>query len=156
MSIFRKRQLNPSQLRTVAERRFGDADALRQTGKNARANGAMYLGGFVVELLLKAKLLERFPWLQNASSNPNRSPRDQRLWRLCYQSHHLDEILDLLPEVLAKLSKSQQAQSHRLTQSLKSVCAQWTIYARYSPETALMDEASAFLDRIKELKRCLS
>jgi len=37
-------------LRTVADRRFDDADALRQTGRNARANGAMYLGRFVEEL----------------------------------------------------------------------------------------------------------
>jgi hypothetical protein len=33
---------------------FGDAAALRDTKKNERANGAMYLAGFVVECLLKA------------------------------------------------------------------------------------------------------
>ena len=58
--IFLKVRLRPTQLRTVAERRFDDAVALRQTGKNARANGAIYLGGFAIECLLKARLLEDF------------------------------------------------------------------------------------------------
>jgi hypothetical protein len=66
--IFKKIRLTPTQLRTVAERRFADAEALRDTKANARANGTMYLAGFVVECLLKAKLLERYRWLQSASS----------------------------------------------------------------------------------------
>ncbi len=44
-SIFQKIKLRPTQLRTVAQRRFEDAECLRKTGVNARANGAMYLGG---------------------------------------------------------------------------------------------------------------
>jgi hypothetical protein len=49
--------LKPSAMATVAERRFGDAQALVNTGDNARANGAAYLAGFVVEILLKAQLV---------------------------------------------------------------------------------------------------
>jgi hypothetical protein len=47
--IFTRMRLGPAALRTVAERRFDDAMSLKRTGQNARANGAMYLAGFVIE-----------------------------------------------------------------------------------------------------------
>ena len=118
MTIFKRIRLRPSQLRTVADRRFDDAQALRGTGENARANGAMYLGGFVVECLLKAKLMERFPWLQGARSPQGRTKADQHLWSLCYRSHDLDEILAKLPDVIDKLSQVEGRESNRLIQSL--------------------------------------
>jgi hypothetical protein len=155
MIIFKKVRLRPTQLRTVADRRFDDAEALRKTDQNARANGAMYLGGFVLECLLKARLLERFPWLQNAGSAEGRSISDKRLWSLCYRSHDLDEILDKIPEVIDKLTRMEGRESGRLVQSLKSVCGQWTIFARYSPYTADIDDAQTFLEQIKELKSWL-
>jgi len=80
MTIFDKlRLIRPTQLRTVADRRFGDADSLRRTGRNARANGAMYLGGFVIECPLKALLLEKFPWLQSATSPDGRTKAERHL-----------------------------------------------------------------------------
>jgi hypothetical protein len=154
-NIFSKIRLRPTQLRTVADRRFDDAEALRKTGQNARANGAMYLGGFVLECLLKARLLERFPWLQSAGSAEGRSKADQHLWSLCYRSHDLDEILDKIPEVIDKLTRMEGRQSSHLVRSLKSICGQWTIFARYSPYTADIDDARTFLDQIKELKSWL-
>lgn len=149
--IFLKVRLRPTQLRTVADRRFGDADALRRTRKNARANGAVYLGGFVIECLLKAKLLEKFAWLQSAGSSEGRSKTDRYLWSLCYQLHDLDAILAKLPEVQQRVSSLEQRGSNRLTQSLKSICADWTVYARYSPRSVDIDDADTFLDQIKEL-----
>ncbi|MBN1344080.1 MAG: hypothetical protein JXQ73_15450 [Phycisphaerae bacterium] len=151
MSIFAKIRLRPTQLRTVADRRFDDADALRRTRKNARANGAMYLGGFAVECLLKAKLLEKFAWLQSTGSSEGLSRDDRRLWSLCYRSHELDAILAKLPEVRDRVSRMEQRGSNRLSQALKSICASWTVYARYSPSSADMDEAEGFLEQIKEL-----
>ncbi|GMU21650.1 MAG: hypothetical protein AMXMBFR13_17410 [Phycisphaerae bacterium] len=59
ISVFSRERLKPSQLRMVAERRWGDADCLRHSGLNSRANGAMYLAGFAIECLLKAALLEK-------------------------------------------------------------------------------------------------
>jgi len=156
MRIFEKVRLRPSQLRTVADRRFGDANSLRGTADNARANGAIYLGGFVVECLLKAKLLERFRWLQSAGSPEGRSRDDRHLWSLCYRSHDLDEILARLPEIVQKLSRLEQRESSRLTQSLRSICGQWTIYARYSPRSADIDDARTFLDQIEELRPWLA
>lgn len=152
MEIFRKIRLRPTQLRTVAGRRFDDADALRRTGRNARANGAMYLGGFVIECLLKARLLERFAWLQTAGSPEGRSREDRHLWSLCYRSHDLDEILARLPDVVDRLSRLGQRESARLLAAMRSICAQWTIYARYSPYNADIDDARRFLDQIEELR----
>jgi hypothetical protein len=152
MRIFLKVRLRPTQFRTVADRRFDDANTLRQTGKNARANGAIYLGGFVVECLLKAKLLEKFAWLQNAGSAEGRPKDDRYLWSLCYRLHDLDAILGKLPEIEQRLSSMEQRGSTRVLQSLKSICATWTIFARYSPYSADIDDAQAFLDQIEEFK----
>jgi len=66
--IFARVRVSPTQLRTVAERRFDDASYLRESGKNARANGAMYLAGFVLECLLKARLIEKYSCLRSAGA----------------------------------------------------------------------------------------
>jgi hypothetical protein len=81
-----------------------------------------------------------------------RSKDDQHLWSLCYRSHDLDEILAKLPEIIERLSRMEQRESSRLMQSLKSICGQWTIFARYSPYNADVEEARRFLDQIEELK----
>ena len=47
-SIFEKFRLKPSQLEAVAKRRFGDAQCLANAAQNDRANGAMYLAGYVI------------------------------------------------------------------------------------------------------------
>lgn len=154
--IFGRVRLRPHQLRTVADRRFDDASALRQTGKNARANGAIYLGGFVIECLLKARLLDAHPWLQNAGSPAGRSHRDQRLWSLCYRSHDLDLILAELPDIEQRLAQNEQRGGHRLRGALKSICASWTVQARYSPHTADMRYAQDFLNQIREIRPCLT
>jgi hypothetical protein len=156
MSIFEKRRLRPSQFRTVADRRFGDANALRDTGENARANGAMYLGGFVIECLLKAKLVEKHPWLQNAGSPEGRPDRERRLWSLCYRSHDLVEILANLPSIIGRLTELEERKAVRLVQWLRTICASWTVHARYSPQSADIDDARKFLDRIEEIKPWLA
>jgi hypothetical protein len=68
----------------------------------------------------------------------------------------LDVILDKLPDVIEKLSRLEGQQSSRLVQSLKSICGQWTIFARYSPYTADIEDARKFLEQVKELKSWLS
>jgi hypothetical protein len=35
--------------------------------------------------------------------------------------------------------------------NLNRICGEWTIFARYSTQSATMHEASRFLDNIKEL-----
>lgn len=138
-------------MRTVAERRFADADCLRKTGQNERANGAMYLGGFVIECLLKAKLLEKHKWLQGSPGDlSKRSKPERELYSLCYQKHDLDGLLAHLPHVTQVLS------SRGLLKSLKDICGSWTVFARYSPRATTSENAKAFLADIKELKKWLS
>ena len=156
-NIFKKMRLTPSQLRTVAERRFDDAEILRRTGKNARANGAMYMAGFVIECLLKARLLEKYSWLQNARNIGALPKTDLMLYNLCYRMHDLTAILDRLPEVKQRLMNLNSfcCQKGRLYSMLESVVSRWTIFARYSPRMATMQEAGDFVRQIKEIKEWL-
>ena len=151
-SIFDKAKLRPAQLRTIADRRFGDATYLRGSNHNERANGAMYLAGFTIECLLKAALLERFPWLQSAGHPGTRSKDDQHLWSLCYRSHDLEELLDRLPNISNRLEDLEARGYPTLLRHLRAICAVWTIFARYSPQSATIKEADDLLDQIKELK----
>jgi hypothetical protein len=116
----------------------------------------MYLGGFVIECLLKARLLEEHPWLQTPLS-PNPSPEEQRLWSLCYRSHDLNEILERLPGLTRELAEQDRREGQRTSrlEMLKRICTEWTIQARYSPRSETMAHANHFLDRIRELKACL-
>jgi len=155
ISIFEKARLRPSQIRTVAERRYGDARCLHRSGDNERANGAMYLGGLVLECLLKAKLLEYSPWLQSAGHADVGPEHERHLWALCYRSHDLEDILAELPSVIERVRLLEQRGHPHLAQSLQTICARWTIFARYSPRMAKMAEAEEFLDRIGELKEWL-
>jgi len=156
-SIFKKMRLRPTQLRTVAQRRFDDAECLLQKGQNARANGAMYLAGFVIECLLKAKLLEKYQWLQIAGNTGNLTTDDRRLYDLCYRMHDLAAILDHLTELGEHLKNlnSFRYEKGRLYSMLKSVVGRWTIFARYSPQMAPMQEAGDFVRQIKEIKEWL-
>jgi hypothetical protein len=151
MDIFEKVRLTPAQLRAVADRRFDDAKVLLE---HKRTNGAMYLGGFVVECLLKALLLEHFPRLQSARLPGKQSEEDRYLWMLCYRQHDLEGIVAKLPGVVRHLQiqEKKQPQKKGLGQALQSISDQWTIFARYSPSTAGMTDAGIFLNRIKELK----
>jgi hypothetical protein len=123
-------------MRTVAERRFADAEYLCGSDQNERANGAMYLAGFVIECLLKAKLFERYKWLASAGSFQELSTTDREIWSLCFRSHGLDEILAHLPELTLRLSKLPREAPGHLLKSLKNICGSWTIFARYSPHSA--------------------
>lgn len=152
-NIFAKARLRPSQLRTVADRRYDDAECLRKSGQNRHANGAMYLAGFVVECLLKAELMQCHPWLQSSTCQQAGWTKVQhRLWTLCYRQHDLDEILAHLPSLEQRLRAWDQGMRTRLNRQLREVCGEWTIYARYSPRTATMKEAVQFMDKVKEIR----
>jgi len=148
--IFAKLRLTPGQLRAVAEYRFDDAMCLIKSGENARGNGAMYLGGFVIECLLKALLLERHPNLQGPVDPAKLSEQDKGVLSLLY-SHELDAMLFYLPEVEKKLSVDDRSTWKRF----RSACEQWTVYARYSPRLAAPQEAQRFLATVKEVKSWL-
>ena len=147
-----RQQLSSNALRTVADRRFGDAVALRDTKNNERANGAMYLAGFVVECLLKAQMLVEHAWLGNASRAALKTDEQRELWSLCYRRHDLDEIFARLPKLRATIDSRGQMGRRKPSELLRDVCAEWTILARYSSRSADIGEASAFLEKVRELK----
>jgi hypothetical protein len=155
-SIFAKARLRPSQLRTVAGRRLDDAEYLERSGKNRHANGAMYLGGFVLECLLKAKLLEKYRWLRSAGSADGKPKPDRHIWNLCYRWHDLEALLAVLPEIRERLQNSGPRGRSRLLEQLNEVCSLWSVFARYSPQTATMKDAKGFLDIVRELKPWLN
>jgi len=153
--IFTKVRLRPSQLRTIADRRFGDAQCLCDSRQNERANGAMYMAGFVIEILLKSRLMEKYPWLQTTRSPEKLSSSDRALWSLCYRSHDLAGLLEQLSEIRQILKLREPHGSERLWRILKSICARWSVFARYSPQSTRMTEADEFVRQIKEIKECL-
>ena len=153
--IFRKRRLTPGQLRSVAEHRFGDAMCLFGSEDAARATGARYMGGFVIECLLKALLLARHPNLQVPVDPATLSRSDREAFRLLYVSHELDAMLGFLPEVETKLKVLRGADGRAVWERFRTVCEQWTVYARYSPKLAKRDDAQAFLQTIREVKQWL-
>jgi hypothetical protein len=154
-TIFHRERLRPNQLRTVADRRMSDAVYLLESKGNARLNAAMYLGGFVIECLLKARLLEAYPRIQTAGGPEPGSEQERHLWYLCFRSHDLDRILDFLPGTLERLANMGQKGDLRLVRSLRAICQQWTIFARYSTRMADRPEAGEFINQIEELRSCL-
>ncbi|MDB5293949.1 MAG: hypothetical protein JWL69_5190 [Phycisphaerales bacterium] len=153
--IFAKLRLTPGQLRAVSERRFADAQCLLDSRRLERANGAIYMAGFVIECLLKALLLDRHPNLQKKVDPARLSPSDAEVMGLVYRRHDLDDMLGFLPEVQAKLSGIKSEAGHDLWQEFNAVCEEWTVYARYSPLNAKLDEAESFLDIVREVKKWL-
>ena len=154
-SIFEKQSVaRPSQLTAVAERRFADAQALCDTGENARANGVQYLAGIVLDILLKAQLMRRHAG--TARKRSHEVADDERaVWSLVWRSHDLAEMLDRLPELSGAVRKRGEADGRPYLRWLTEICGAWTIHARYSTATSRMDEAAEFLARVRELKELL-
>jgi hypothetical protein len=154
-NIFAKVRLRPSQMRAVADRRFEDARCLLDSGNKQRANGAIYMAGFVVECLLKALLLERHPNLQNPLDPSELSKTDREAFDLIYRSHELDAMLVFLPEVEKKLSKVDTKTGRSAWREFQNICEEWTIYVRYSPLVAELDQAKRYLETMTEVKKWL-
>lgn len=145
--------LKPSAMITVAERRFADADALCRTGENARANGAAYLAGFVIEILLKARLVRQFN--ATAKKRPHQvTDADRDVWNLIWRTHDLAAMLEKLPEFQGWLRNRGDRDGKNYVAELRKA-AQWSIYARYSSRTMLISEAKDILERVRLLKEVL-
>lgn len=154
-NIFEYRRLTPAQARTVADRRLGDAECLRKTGENARSNGVFYLGGLVIDCLLKAALLEQHPHLRVPIAAENLSRMGRKVQSLIHRSHDLTEMLAALPEIQARIKLYDEAHGTDWFRQLVEICDRWTVFARYSPSTELMSNAAGFLGRVRELRQWL-
>jgi hypothetical protein len=141
-------------MRTVAERRFDDAQALCDTNANSRANGVAYLAGFVVEILLKASLVEKNRGIARKRQH-ELAETDREVWSLIWRRHDLDAMLDHMPELEAALKVRSGRAGQDYNAMLKAICATWTIQARYSPLTMLMRDARDMLARVRKLKEVL-
>ncbi len=152
--IFARRRLTVGQLRAVADRRFGDAEALVATGDNARANGAQYLAGIVVEILLKGALVDRFPGVALLPSDEV-STADRAVWNLIWRSHDLSEMLQRLPAVKASVERKGRQAGRPYLFWLNGICGSWTIFARYSPLTSTIGAAREMVERVGQLKQVI-
>lgn len=144
----------PTQPAAVAERRFGDAEALCKTGENARANGAMYLAGLVIDILLKAQLMRQYP--EVARKRPHEvTEGERRIWSLIWRSHDLAEMLEQHPSLAAAVAKLGEQAGRPYLTWLNQICGTWTIFVRYSSLTTEMEDARVMLERVRVLKEVL-
>jgi hypothetical protein len=147
-------RLSPGQARTVASWRYDDARRLWQSGLVKHMNGEVYLGGLVLDCLLKARLLEKHPVLGSVA--PQRlSAEFQHRWNLVYRTHDLEALLVELPDLNHLLQNASIEAAPRLDIMLKSACSRWSIHVRYLPKRVDVAEAHEFLEQVKELKRWL-
>jgi hypothetical protein len=112
------------------------------------------MGGFVVECLLKALLLERYRNLQHRVDPATLSAADREIYTLLY-THDLEAMMEYFPELEMKLNAGADLAGKKLLPRFKAICAEWTIYARYSPRSATMPDAARFLNTIAEVKEWL-
>jgi hypothetical protein len=151
--IFTKQRLTAGQLRAVAERRFDDAQALCDTGQNARANGAQYLAGIVIEILLKGQLLKLYPHAAGQASS--KVADDRIIWALIWRSHDLADILDRLPLLRMAVNGKGSEAGKPYPEWLMGICNRRTIHARYSPATSTIADAREMISRVRILKEII-
>ena len=116
-------------LRTIAEERLKDAEALLES---QRYDGAVYLGGYVVELALKSRICRTLSWAgfpQTRNEFQNYSS---------FRTHNLD--------VLLRLSGTEQAVKTQYLAEWSAV-ATWDPEARYNPiGTATQPDAQLLIE----------
>jgi hypothetical protein len=151
-------ELKPSAMATVADRRFEDAVALCETGQNARANGAAYLAGFVIEILLKARLVQKYPQIARERQHEidfRKVSEEREIWSLIWRQHDLEGMMSNLRDLEAALKKRGQRDGMNYFEDLKKISATWTIQARYSTHTILLSDAQELVERVRLLKEKL-
>lgn len=153
--IFARQHLTARQMRSVAERRFDDASALCDTGQNARSNGAQYLAGIVIEILLKAALAKQFAHIAS-KRNHDVLEHERKIWNLVWRSHDLTEMLEELPALRGAIELRGKRAGRPYTEWRFDICGRWTIFARYASVNSTIDEARKMLERDRQLKEVLS
>lgn len=123
-----------SQLRAKSDQWFADTEFLF---KSKRWASCVYLGGFVIELLLKSEL-----WAQR---------NDPVIRKLLYSSHDLDQLRLACRRIDAKLSSPLENQIGSRFESLAS----WSVRIRYNPKIPSAGDAKFFMIRLKEVRKWL-
>ena len=111
-----------------------------------RWRGAMYLAGYAVECLLKAKLMRMFGHLR--LSDLEKELLDKRLLaaKSTVFTHQLEELLRLARGWDRLRSNPQRWASF-------TIANRWIPAWRYSPDLASRDDAEAFLEAVDETVR---
>ena len=130
----------------ASRHRLDDAQALFE---KKRWRGCMYLAGYSVECLLKAKLMQRFRcWtLEDLEDELHRRKLLRRGRSIL--THELELLLRLLGGVERLRSDTEGADRLDLINK-------WVPAWRYSPDLADRDAAAVFLSAVQELRTWIS
>ncbi|MBT9099504.1 hypothetical protein KFZ76_17555 [Methylovulum psychrotolerans] len=121
-------------LETIAEARLLDAEALIVAG---RYDGAIYIGGYAIELWLKARICKTLKWAGFPSSS-----KEFGNYR-SFKVHNLDVLLHLSG------MENEIKQNHFADWS--NVAA-WNSESRYKTSSASQSEATTMLNSVKRLR----
>lgn len=141
---------DPHKLVKAARQRLDDAQALLATGKRAHATGAVYLGGFAIEILLKARLVRQYPGIA-AKQQHEINERERHIWNLIWRQHNLSAMLLELPQLESALIARSEIDQKPYWKNLKEFCSFWKVHLRYAADRISMNDARRKLQRIDQL-----
>jgi hypothetical protein len=124
----------PSQLREKSDQWFNEVEFLHE---HERWSPLIYLGGFVIECLLKSVL-----WTRRA---------EPRAAQLVGRSHDLGQLLAECAALDAEIRKPAFAQ----VRSAFEFLASWTVRIRYNPKRPSAADARMYWQRLVEVRRWL-
>ncbi len=128
--------IDTKELRKIARTRLKDADILLGS---RRYDGAIYLCGYAIELVLKARICQTLKWSGYPSTNTEF--RDYK----SFKTHDLDVLLHLT-------GREQQIKTKFFAEW--SAVAEWNPTARYQPiGTAKSPDAELMISAAKTLVR---
>ena len=122
-----------SQLKTKSDQWFEDVQFLF---RNERYSAAVYLGGFVIECLLKASLWSR--------------RQDDAIRSLIFRSHDLPRLLHA-NSALERDMQRDKLRNHAHFVQISS----WHVRIRYNPRQVHREDADAFLAHLREVRTWL-
>lgn len=126
--------IDRTELRKIARERLKDAEALLKAG---RYDGAIYLGGYVVEIGLKSRICKALKWKQFPQT------RGEFHSFQSFKTHDLDVLLSL-SGTEDRIKTSYFAEW--------SAVAAWDPEARYNPiGTATKTDAELLIDAARKL-----
>ncbi|MEO6050998.1 MAG: hypothetical protein ABIP78_06665 [Pyrinomonadaceae bacterium] len=126
--------IDKATLRKIARERLKDAQALFNAG---RYDGAIYLGGYVVELGIKWRICKTLNWLEFPQT------RVEFQGKQSFKTHNLDRLL-VFSGVENKVKAKYLAEW--------SIVATWDPEARYNPiASASKEDASSLLEAARKL-----
>jgi hypothetical protein len=151
-SFFQISLFNVHDAQKVAEQRLKDALVLIDTGKAQHANGAFYLLGYVLEILLKTELVKQYPGMAVKASAPPGKLRD-----LIWRDHDWLKIFDhnSLGQVQAALKPRESIDKKPHLRHLREIGGLWTIEIRYSTAKIKLNQVKSMAKWVAGIKEVL-